>query len=131
RSISVAQDISHRFASLERQEEIGELKLKISGCINACGHHHVGHIGILGLDRAGVENYQITLGGDGTEEAQLGDRTGPGFAYDQIVPAIERILRAYLALRQSRDETFLQAYRRVGPGPFKAALYDREQADAA
>ena len=83
------------------------LKIKISGCINACGHHHVGHIGILGLDRAGVENYQITLGGDGTETAAIGDRTGPGFAYDEIVPAVERIVEAYLKLRESdKEETF-------------------------
>ena len=110
------------------QKEIGDLKIKISGCINACGHHHVGHIGILGLDRAGVENYQITLGGDGTEEAALGDRTGPGFAYDEITDAIERIVRAYLALREDADETFLMAYRRVGADPFKAALYPEDKA---
>jgi len=83
----------------------------------------VGHIGILGLDRAGVENYQITLGGDGTEDAALGDRTGPGFAYDEIVPAIERIVGAYLDHRDGPQETFLQAYRRLGLAPFKAALY--------
>ena len=110
--------------TLKLEHEIGPLKIKISGCINACGHHHVGHIGILGLDRAGVENYQITLGGDGTETAVIGEKTGPGFAYDEIVPAIERILRAYLDLRLEPSETFLQAYRRVGMEPFKAALYD-------
>ncbi|MCB1390489.1 MAG: nitrite/sulfite reductase, partial [Rhodobacteraceae bacterium] len=127
RSIPVAQAIQHRFADPARQEAIGPLAIKISGCINACGHHHVGHIGILGLDRAGVENYQITLGGDGTEDAALGERTGPGFAYDQIVPAVERILRAYLALRAGREETFLQAYRRLGLAPFKEALYGAER----
>jgi sulfite reductase (NADPH) hemoprotein beta-component len=105
---------------------VGPLKIKISGCINACGHHHVGHIGILGLDRAGVENYQITLGGDGTEDAVIGERAGPGFAYDEIVPAIERIVLAYLDLREGPEETFLQAYRRVGLPPFKAALYPGE-----
>ena len=104
------------------------LKIKISGCINACGHHHVGHIGILGLDRAGVENYQITLGGDGTETAVVGERAGPGFAYDEIVPAVERLVRAYLDARQSPDETFLEAYRRLGLGPFKAALYPEDAA---
>jgi len=126
RSIPVAQDIATHFEALKLEHEIGPLKIKISGCINACGHHHVGHIGILGLDRAGVENYQITLGGDGTETAVIGDKTGPGFAYDEITGAIERILRAYLALRQDASETFLQAYRRVGLGPFKAALYGEE-----
>lgn len=131
RSIPVAQEIAQHLDALKLEHDIGPLKIKISGCINACGHHHVGHIGILGLDRAGVENYQITLGGDGTEDAVIGTRTGPGFAYDQIVPAIERILRAYLALRHDRAETFLQAYRRLGAAPFKDALYHAEQVDAA
>ena len=133
RSIPVAQAIATRFDELKLEHEIGPLKIKISGCINACGHHHVGHIGILGLDRAGVENYQITLGGDGTEDAALGDRAGPGFAYDEIVPAIERIIGAYLDHRDGPAETFLQAYRRLGLGPFKAALYDedKDHADAA
>lgn len=132
RSIPVAQQIATRFDELKLEHDIGPLKIKISGCINACGHHHVGHIGILGLDRAGVENYQITLGGDGTETAAIGDKTGPGFAYDEIVPAIERIVRAYLDLRQSPEETFLDAFRRLGMDPFKAALYDEEgEKDAA
>ena len=132
RSIPVAQELALRFEELKLEHEIGPLKLKISGCINACGHHHVGHIGILGLDRAGVENYQITLGGDATETAAIGERAGPGFAYDDIVPAIERILRAYLALREAPDETFLDAYRRVGLAPFKTALYGTEgEKDAA
>ncbi len=126
RSIPVAQEIATRFDALKLEHEIGPLKIKISGCINACGHHHVGHIGILGLDRAGVENYQITLGGDGTETATIGEKTGPGFAYDEIVPAIERIVRAYLTVRQSPTETFLETYRRVGLSPFKSALYDAE-----
>ena len=132
RSIPVAQEIATHFEALKLEHDIGPLKIKISGCINACGHHHVGHIGILGLDRAGVENYQITLGGDGTEHAAIGEKTGPGFAYDEIVPAIERILRAYLGLRLHAEETFLQAFRRVGMEPFKAALYDSEgEQDAA
>ncbi|MDZ4067266.1 MAG: nitrite/sulfite reductase [Tabrizicola sp.] len=132
RSIPVAQELATHFEELKLEHEIGPLKIKISGCINACGHHHVGHIGILGLDRAGVENYQITLGGDGTETAVIGEKTGPGFAYDEIVPAIERILRAYLGLRLEASETFLQAYRRVGLEPFKAALYGSEgEKDAA
>jgi sulfite reductase (NADPH) hemoprotein beta-component len=131
RSIPVAQEIALRMKALDLEHEVGPLKIKISGCINACGHHHVGHIGILGLDRAGVENYQITLGGDGTETASLGDRTGPGFAYDEIVPAVERILQTYLGLRHSAEETFLMAFRRLGMAPFKAALYGEEARDAA
>jgi sulfite reductase (NADPH) hemoprotein beta-component len=132
RSIPVAQELSLHFDALKLEHEIGPLKIKISGCINACGHHHVGHIGILGLDRAGVENYQITLGGDGTEDAVIGEKTGPGFAYTEIVPAIERILRAYLDLRLEPSETFLMAYKRVGIEPFKAALYGAEgEKDAA
>ncbi|SMX34708.1 nitrite/sulfite reductase [Actibacterium lipolyticum] len=123
RSIPVAQEIATRFDELKLEHEIGALKIKISGCINACGHHHVGHIGILGLDRAGVENYQITLGGDGTETFAIGQRAGPGFSDTEIVPAIERLILAYLDLRENSDETFLSAYRRLGADPFKAALY--------
>ena len=126
RAIPVAEQIALRFQELDLEHEIGPLKIKISGCINACGHHHVGHIGILGLDRAGVENYQITLGGDGSETAVIGERAGPGFAYDEIVPAIERIVKAYLEHRDGPAETFLQAYRRLGLAPFKAALYPSE-----
>ncbi|MBA3326028.1 MAG: nitrite/sulfite reductase [Rhodobacteraceae bacterium] len=132
RSIPVAQEIAVAFADLDRQRDIGPLKIKISGCINACGHHHVGHIGILGLDRAGVENYQITLGGDGTETAAIGERAGPGFAYDEIAPAVERLIEAYLDLRLEPGESFLAAYRRVGIEPFKAALYSEgARSDAA
>jgi sulfite reductase (NADPH) hemoprotein beta-component len=132
RSIPVAQEIAERFADIDRQRDIGPLKIKISGCINACGHHHVGHIGILGLDRAGVENYQITLGGDGTETAAIGERAGRGFAYDEIVPAVERLIEAYLDLRLEPGESFLAAYRRVGIEPFRAALYGEEaRSDAA
>ena len=105
RSIPVAQEIAEAFADLDRQRDIGPLKIKISGCINACGHHHVGHIGILGLDRAGVENYQITLGGDGTETAAIGEKAGHGFAYDEVVPAVERLIEAYLDLRLEPGET--------------------------
>ncbi|MEM9049322.1 MAG: nitrite/sulfite reductase [Pseudomonadota bacterium] len=126
RSIPVAQAISTRFADPDRQREIGPLAIKISGCINACGHHHVGHIGILGLDKAGVESYQITLGGEPANDAALGARTGPGFAYDEVPGAIDTLVETYLGLRQP-GETFLQTYRRVGMPPFKDALY----ADAA
>ncbi|GGA24886.1 nitrite/sulfite reductase [Neptunicoccus cionae] len=127
RSIPVAQQIATRFDELKLEHDIGALKIKISGCINACGHHHVGHIGILGLDRAGVENYQITLGGDHTETAAIGERAGPGFAYDEIVPAIERLVYGYLDLRNDAEETFLETYRRLGAAPFKAVLYPAEQ----
>jgi len=131
RSIPVAQEIAQRFDDLKLEHEVGPLKIKISGCINACGHHHVGHIGILGLDRAGVENYQITLGGDGTETTVIGERAGPGFAADQIVPAVERLVMAYLDLRRDPAETFIATYRRMGLAPFKAALYPEARADAA
>jgi sulfite reductase (NADPH) hemoprotein beta-component len=131
RSIPVAQQIAIRFDELKLEHDIGDLKIKISGCINACGHHHVGHIGILGLDRAGVENYQITLGGDHTETAAVGERAGPGFAYDEIVPAIERLIGAYLEHRDTEDERFIDAYRRLGLAPFKAALYPEAKANAA
>ncbi|MBP0482991.1 nitrite/sulfite reductase [Sagittula salina] len=123
RSIPIAQQIATRFDELKLEHDVGDLKIKISGCINACGHHHVGHIGILGLDRAGVENYQVTLGGDHTETLALGDRTGPGFSAEEIVPAIERIVTAYLNHRENAEESFLQAYRRLGMEPFKQALY--------
>ncbi|MEO0703024.1 MAG: nitrite/sulfite reductase [Pseudomonadota bacterium] len=131
RSIPIAQEIATRFDELKLEDEIGLLKIKISGCINACGHHHVGHIGILGLDRAGVESYQITLGGDGTETAAIGERAGPGFSADEIVPAIERLVAAYLDLRAGPEEEFLQTYRRLGLAPFKAALYPEAEAHAA
>jgi sulfite reductase (NADPH) hemoprotein beta-component len=123
RSIPVAQGISRRFANLAKQEEIGPLKINISGCINACGHHHVGHIGILGLDKRGEEFYQITLGGSSSESASIGQIIGPGFAAEQVPEAIEKIIDTYLRLRTDRDETFLSAYRRLGAQPFKEALY--------
>ena len=126
RSIPVAQRISERFGEGERARDIGELKIKISGCINACGHHHVGHIGILGLDRKGEETYQITLGGSGDETASLGDLTGPGFSTDDVVDAVETVVDTYLGLREGADEDFLAAYRRVGMAPFKKALYERD-----
>ena len=123
RSIPVAQEISERFASLQRQREIGELKIKISGCINACGHHHVGHIGILGVEKKGAELYQITLGGSGDENTSIGQIIGRGFEPEKITDAVETIVETYLGLRENADETFLEAYRRVGPAPFKEALY--------
>jgi sulfite reductase (NADPH) hemoprotein beta-component len=125
RSIPIAQDIATHFDALKIEQDVGPLKIKISGCINACGHHHVGHIGILGLDRAGVDNYQITLGGDGTQTAAVGERAGPGFAAEDLIPAIERVIFTYLDLRESADETFIEALRRTGTAPFKDALYPK------
>ena len=122
RSIPVAQKIARRFADPARQRDLGELKLKISGCINACGHHHAGHIGILGVDRKGTENYQLLLGGSGAEDASLGKITGPGFSEDGVVDAIERVTDKYVALRAD-GERFLDTYRRVGFEPFKEAIY--------
>jgi len=122
RSIPVAQKIAARFADLGRQRELGELKVKISGCINACGHHHAGHIGILGVDRKGVENYQLSLGGSGADDVSLGQITGPGFSEDGIVDAVEKATGVYLAQRQD-GERFLDTYRRIGMAPFKEAIY--------
>ena len=122
RSIPVAQKIATRFSDLGRQKELGELKLKISGCINACGHHHAGHIGILGVDRKGTENYQLSLGGSGAEDVSLGTITGPGFDEDGIVDAVERVTDKYLAERTD-GERFVDTYRRIGMAPFKEAIY--------
>ncbi|MBW8321549.1 MAG: nitrite/sulfite reductase [Arenimonas sp.] len=130
RSIPVAQEISTRFGSPERQAEIGELKIKISGCINACGHHHVGHIGLLGVEKKGAELYQITLGGSGDENTSIGEIIGRGFEPDRVTDAIETIVDTYLGLRLDAKETFIDAYRRVGPKPFKEALYG-QAAEAA
>lgn len=126
RTTNVAQGITKRFDELKLEHEIGQIKVKISGCINACGHHHVGHIGILGLEKRGVESYQITLGGDGTQTAAIGKSIGPGFAADEIVSAIEQLILVYLERRLNETETFLAAYRRLGPAPFKAALYSTQ-----
>ncbi len=122
RSIPLAQKISQRFADQGRQQELGELKLKISGCINACGHHHAGHIGILGVDRKGVENYQLLLGGSGAEDVSLAKITGPGFTEDGVVDAIETATSLYLE-RREEGERFVDTYRRIGMEPFKEALY--------
>ncbi|MEQ1551914.1 nitrite/sulfite reductase [Sphingorhabdus sp.] len=122
RSIPIAQKIATRFADPARQRDLGELKLKISGCINACGHHHAGHIGILGVDRKGVENYQLTLGGSGAEDVSIGKITGPGFDEDGIVDAVERATDKYKELREP-GERFVDTYRRVGMEPFKEAIY--------
>ena len=122
RSIPVAQKIATRFAENGRTAELGELKLKISGCINACGHHHAGHIGILGVDKKGTENYQLLLGGSEAQDTSLAKITGPGFDEDGIVDAVERATDVYLAQRQ-QGERFLDTYRRIGMDPFKEAIY--------
>ena len=122
RSIPVAQKIATRFADMDRQRDLGELKLKISGCINACGHHHAGHIGILGVDKKGVENYQLTFGGSGAEDVSIGKIIGPGFDEDGVVDAVEKATEVFKALREG-DERFLDTYRRVGLEPFKEAIY--------
>jgi sulfite reductase (NADPH) hemoprotein beta-component len=122
RSIPIAQKLSQRYQARERA--LGPLKIKISGCINACGHHHIGDIGILGLDKAGVENYQLTLGGRGGLAAKLGDKMGPGFSEDDLVLALDRMLDTFLALRLSSSETFAATVERVGTEPFRAALYE-------
>ncbi len=122
RSIPIAQDISNRFADLERQHEIGELKIKISGCINACGHHHVANIGILGLEKKGVEFYQITLGGNAGENTSIGSVIGRGFSGEEVIDAVETIVDTYVHLRRE-NETFAAAYTRLGADPFKEALY--------
>ena len=127
RSIPIGQQIARRYQHLE--SELGPLKIKISGCINACGHHHVGDIGILGLDKAGVENYQITLGGRAGMDAALGEKMGPGFSEPELLLALDRLFEAYLALDRSADEMFSETVKRLGTSPFKSALY--EVADAA
>jgi len=126
RSIPVAQEISQRFASPERQRDIGELKLKISGCINACGHHHVGHIGILGVEKKGTELYQVTLGGSADENTSIGEIVGRGFSPEEITDAIETVVETYLRVRRDRSERFIDTYRRLGAAPFKEALYGSE-----
>lgn len=129
RSIPIAQALAQRFADAGRQKEIGELNIKISGCINACGHHHVGHIGILGLEKRGIESYQITLGGDATENAAVGEILGPGLAAEDVPDAIERIVGVYLAQRQE-GESFIDNVRRIGLAPFKAAFQEVSHAVA-
>ncbi|MDF2603119.1 nitrite/sulfite reductase [Sphingomonas sp.] len=122
RSIPLAQKIAQRFSDLDRQRDLGELKLKISGCINACGHHHAGHIGILGVDKKGKENYQLSLGGSGAEDVSLAKITGPGFDEDGVVDAIERVTDRFVQVREP-GERFLDTYRRVGFETFKEAIY--------
>jgi sulfite reductase (NADPH) hemoprotein beta-component len=122
RAISVAQHIAQKFADPDRAENVGELKIKISGCINACGHHHVGHIGILGVDKKGEEFYQLTLGGSGAEDAAVGQALGPALPYERVADAVDTLVETYL--RERRDgERFLDTFRRTGVAPFKEAVY--------
>ena len=122
RAIPIAQDIARKFADPDRAEKVGELKIKISGCINACGHHHVAHIGILGVDKKGEEFYQLSLGGSGAEDASIGKILGPGLSADKVAPAIDALVDRYLNIRAG-EERFLDTYRRVGLEPFKEAVY--------
>ncbi|HPE29794.1 MAG TPA: nitrite/sulfite reductase, partial [Parvularculaceae bacterium] len=127
RSIPIAERIAERFSAAGVEDDIGELKIKISGCINACGHHHVGHIGILGVDKKGEEFYQITLGGSGAEDASIGEIAGRGLSSDEVIDAVERLVDYYRANRQD-GERFLDAYRRLGLDRFKEAIYADAQA---
>ena len=122
RAIPIAQDIAKRFADPERAEVVGELKIKISGCINACGHHHVGHIGILGVDKKGEEFYQLTLGGSGAEDAEVGKMLGPALPADKVADAVEQLVEVYMRERAD-GERFLDTFRRTGMAPFKEAVY--------
>ena len=121
-SISIAKQINEKFTDLKDLYDIGEVKLKMSGCMNACGHHHVGHIGVLGVDKKGVEWYQLTIGGDASNQAELGTRLGPAIAKDKVGDAVEDILLVYREQRQS-DERLLDTFRRVGVEPFKERVY--------
>jgi sulfite reductase (NADPH) hemoprotein beta-component len=124
RSIPIAQKIAAKFENdTAQQRDIGELKIKISGCINGCGHHHAGHIGILGVDKKGEEAYQLLLGGSGAEDASLAKILGPGFDENGIVEAVDKLIAFYRSARSSADERFLDTYRRLGPAPFKEAVY--------
>jgi len=125
-SISIARQINERFDDLDYLHDIGEIRIKMSGCMNACGHHHVGHIGILGVDKKGEEFYQLTLGGSAENDVALGDRLGPGIAKDKVAEVIEKILQVYVEKRVE-TERFLDTYRRIGIEPFKARVYSDER----
>jgi len=122
RAIPIAQDIARKFENPDLAEQIGELKIKISGCINACGHHHVGHIGILGVDKKGEEFYQLTVGGSADDDAALGQSLGPSLPAERVAPAIDQLVEVYLRERVD-GERFLDTFRRTGLTPFKEAVY--------
>jgi sulfite reductase (NADPH) hemoprotein beta-component len=130
-SIGVAHDIYRRFDSLDAQYEVGPIRITLSGCMNGCGHHSVGHIGILGVDKHGEEWYQVTLGGSAGTDAAIGERVGPALARNDIAAGVERLIRGYLELRSDEDETFIECYRRVGLAPFRTCLYAAESEAAA
>ncbi len=121
-SIPIAKQINDKFDNLDYLHDIGDIKIKMSGCMNACGHHHVGHIGILGVDKKGEEFYQLTLGGSSENDAALGDRLGPAFAQEEVADVIGKLIEVYVEER-TEDERFLDTYRRVGINPFKEKVY--------
>jgi sulfite reductase (NADPH) hemoprotein beta-component len=123
RSIPIAQELTRRFANLDTADLIGRLHINISGCINACGHHHVGHIGILGVEKNGEEVYQITIGGRADENAELGTLIGPGVPHAEVADVVEDIVEAYLALRSSPGEIFIDTVKRLGVEPFRERVY--------
>jgi sulfite reductase (NADPH) hemoprotein beta-component len=123
RSISIANEIQALFADPEFEDEVGTLHINVSGCINACGHHHVGHIGILGVDKKGEEFYQILFGGRADEKAAIGEIQGPGLKHDEVAPALKRVISKYLELRASKTEKLADTMGRLGQAPFKEALY--------
>ena len=123
RSIPIAHELAERFEDLDYVDDLGDLSIKISGCINACGHHHVGHIGILGIDKRGVEHYQLMLGGSAGDDASIGKILGRAFTRDEIVDAVEKVLKRYVEVRDSPEEPLLATYRRVGPEAFRETLY--------
>ena len=123
RSIPIAQELTRRFRNLDLQHDLGRLHINISGCINACGHHHVGHIGILGVEKNGEEVYQITLGGKADEDAKLGALIGPAVPYAQVADVVEDIAQAYLELRQRPEELFIDTVKRIGVEPFRERVY--------
>src|SRR5208282_4474994 len=123
RSIPVAQEITRRFRNLDLQRDLGRLHINISGCINACGHHHVGHIGILGVEKNGEEFYQITLGGKADADAELGTLIGPAVPYAQVADVVEDIAAAYIELRERPDELFIDTVKRTGVEPFRERVY--------
>ncbi len=128
-SIGIAQELSERYDNLDYLHDLGEIKIKMSGCMNGCGHHSVGHIGVLGVDKAGEEWYQITLGGSSSDDAALGDRLGPSIARDQVVDTIAKLIETYVDHR-AEGERFLDTYRRIGLEPFKAKVYGEEEVAA-
>ena len=121
-SIPIAQALQERFEDLDFLYDLGPLDLNISGCMNACGHHHVGHIGILGVDKKGEEYYQISIGGNSTDDASLGKILGPSFFREDVPGVVEKVLEVYVAERHE-DERFLDTYRRIGLKPFKERVY--------